>query len=84
MKEFTKKQTLTCIYCGEKQDQASNLKAIDFISPVLNLFGPIDKKNTKYQHSVEQIQCGDCDQFFYIRLNEEDKIIAANLPGKLY
>lgn len=84
MKYFSKNEVLTCIYCGEAQDQACNLKAIDFIPHVLNLENPIDNKNPKYQHSVQQEQCGDCDQIFYLRLNEEDKIVSANLPAKLY
>lgn len=84
MKQFSKNATLTCIYCGEVQDQASNLKAIDFIPHVANLFGSIDHKKPQYQHSVQEEQCGDCYQTFYLRLNEENKILAANIPSKLY
>lgn len=84
MKEFAKNDTLTCIYCGEAQDQACDLKAIDFIPPVMNLLGKLDHKKTQYQHAVQQEQCGDCDQIFYVRLNENNKILAANLPSKLY
>lgn len=84
MKEFSKNETLICIYCGDKHDEGSDLKAIDFIPPVPNFEGPIDYDNPQYQHSVQDEQCSYCDQTFYLRFNEEDKVIVANLPSKLY
>jgi hypothetical protein len=83
MKIFGKNQRLTCIYCNAEQGYPA-APAIDFIPPILNMFGKLDHKNTKYQHSVQQEQCEDCNQIFYLRLNEEDKIVAANLPDKCY
>jgi len=83
MKIFNKHDQLTCIYCGAEQGYPA-APAIDFIPPVMNFYGKIDPKKTLYQHSVEREQCESCDQFFYLRLNEKDKIVAANLPNKCY
>ena len=75
--EFTKKQDLKCIYCGESQE----CPAIDVIPYVPNMWG---YGKTEHQTGVHDWQCGNCDQVFYLSLVEDNKIATANLPSKLY
>lgn len=77
MKEFTLRQHLKCIYCGESQ----GYPAKDAIPFVPNLFGPLKKE---YQTGVNDCQCNACDQVFYVRKFDDNKIVAGNLPIPLY
>lgn len=77
MTEFTLRQHIKCIYCGESQ----GYPAKDSIPFVPNLFGRMPKE---YQTGVKDCQCNSCDQVFYVRKVDGNKIVAGNSPFPLY
>lgn len=79
MKCFKPTDILRCNYCDESQEYP----AIDFIPRIPNLIGGRDSKPLPYITSVQREQCGDCDEFFFLKL-VGDMVYTSNLPGKLY